>query len=196
MRCSKCHSQNLETDNFCRDCGEELLLSCPRCNSGYLQEDRFCGNCGYQIGAATVQRFQTSETMESERKFITVIFSDLSGYTAMTEKLDPEEVEGVMGEIFGEISKIVAKYEGFIERFFGDSAMVLFGFPTAHEDDPVRAIKAAREIHERVSSLSPRYERSIGRPLVMHTGICTGLVLTGEVDLKKGSLACWGTPLM
>lgn len=105
----------------------------------------------------------------------------------MTEKLDPEEVEEVMRKIFGEISKVVAKYEGFIERLLGDNVMVLFGFPVAHEDDPVRAIKAARYIHEIVSSISPRYERSIGKSLVMHTGICTGLVLTGEVDLKKGS---------
>jgi class 3 adenylate cyclase/tetratricopeptide (TPR) repeat protein len=192
MQCSKCHAENPETHNFCRSCGESLLLTCPQCDGDYLPEDQFCGKCGYPIGTAPVQGFPTSEAKpipvsESERKFITVLFSDLSGYTAMTEKLDPEEVEEVMGKIFGEISKVVAKYEGFIERFLGDAAMALFGFPVAHEDDPVRAIKAALDIHEIVSSLSPRYERSIGKPLVMHTGICTGLVLTGEVDLKKGS---------
>jgi class 3 adenylate cyclase/tetratricopeptide (TPR) repeat protein len=192
VQCLKCHAENPETNRFCRSCGETLFLTCSQCNGEYLPEDQFCGKCGYQIATATVREFQTSEAKpiplaESERKFITVLFSDLSGYTAMTEKLDPEEVEEVMGKIFGEISRVVAKYEGFIERFFGDAAMALFGFPTAQEDDPVRAIKAARDIHEIVSSLSPRYERSIGKPLVMHTGICTGLVLTGEVDLKKGS---------
>ena len=65
--------------------------------------------------------------------------------------------------------------------------MALFGIPQSHEDDPVRAIKAAREIHEIVSSISPQYEKRIGKPLAMHTGICTGLVVTGEMNLEKGT---------
>jgi class 3 adenylate cyclase/tetratricopeptide (TPR) repeat protein len=115
------------------------------------------------------------------------MFSDLSGYTAMTEKLDPEEVKEIMGRVFGEIAQVVVKYEGFIEKFIGDAVMALFGVPQSHEDDPVRAIKAAREIHEIVSSISPQYEKRIGKPLAMHTGICTGLVVTGEVNLEKGT---------
>ena len=65
--------------------------------------------------------------------------------------------------------------------------MALFGAPEAHEDDPVRAIKAAREIHGVISSISPRYEKRIGKPLAMHTGICTGLVVTGDVNQEKGT---------
>ena len=121
-----------------------------------------------------------------ERKHVTALFSDLSGYTAMTEKLDPEEVKDIMDSIFGKISKAVAKYEGFIEKFVGD-AMVLFGVPYSHEDDPIRAIKAAREIHDIVKALSPSVEKRIGRPLSMHTGINTGLVVTGELNLEKGT---------
>ena len=128
-----------------------------------------------------------SPPTDSERKHVTVLFSDMSGYTAMTEKLDPEEVKEIMGRVFGEISKVVARYEGFIEKFIGDAVMALFGAVTAHEDDPVRAIKAAREIHDIVSSLSPKYEKRIGKPLAMHTGICTGLVVTGDVNLEKGT---------
>ena len=111
----------------------------------------------------------------------------MSGYTAMTEKLDPEETKEIMGRVFGEISKVVARYEGFIEKFIGDAVMALFGATQSHEDDPVRAIKAAREIHEIVSSISPQYEKRIGKPLSMHSGICTGLVITGEVNLEKGT---------
>jgi class 3 adenylate cyclase len=124
---------------------------------------------------------------DSERKHVTVLFSDLSGYTAMTEKLDPEELKQITGRVFGAISQVVARYEGFIEKFIGDAVMALFGVPQAHEDDPVRAIRAAREIHEVVSSISPHYEKRIGRPLAMHTGIYTGLVVTGEVNLEKGT---------
>ena len=133
------------------------------------------------------QKPSPSPTTDSERKHVTVLFSDMSGYTAMTEKLDPEEVKEIMGRVFGEISQIVARYEGFIEKFIGDAVMALFGATVAHEDDPVRAIKAAREIHDIVSGLSPKYEKRIGKPLSMHTGICTGLVVTGDVNLEKGT---------
>jgi predicted ATPase/class 3 adenylate cyclase len=118
---------------------------------------------------------------------VTALFSDLSGYTAMSEKLDPEEVKEITSRIFGEIAQVVAKYEGFIEKFVGDAVMALFGVPKAHEDDPVRAIRAAREIHDLVESLSPQIEEKVGQAISMHSGINTGLVVTGEVDLEKGT---------
>ncbi|UCD78696.1 MAG: AAA family ATPase, partial [Desulfobacterales bacterium] len=100
--------------------------------------------------------------------------------------LDPEEVKEITGRILGEISKIVSKYDGFIEKYAGDSVMALFGANQSHEDDPVRAVKAAKEIHDLVQTLSPQYHEKIGRPLSMHTGINTGLVVTGELNLEKG----------
>ncbi|MCP4296104.1 MAG: AAA family ATPase, partial [Proteobacteria bacterium] len=121
-----------------------------------------------------------------ERKHVTALFSDLSGYTAMTEILDPEEVKDITSRIFDGISKIISKYDGFIEKFAGDAVMALFGVEKTHEDDPVRAILAAIEIHNLVNSISPDYEKVIEQPLSMHTGINTGLVVTGEVKLEKG----------
>jgi class 3 adenylate cyclase/tetratricopeptide (TPR) repeat protein len=115
------------------------------------------------------------------------MFSDLSGYTAMTEKLDPEEVKEIMSRIFGEIAQVVTKYEGFIEKFIGDAVVAFFGVPKAHEDDPIRAIKVAREIHELVGAMSPEVEKRTGEPISMHTGINTGLVVTGEVNTEKGT---------
>jgi tetratricopeptide (TPR) repeat protein len=92
-----------------------------------------------------------------------------------------------MNRIFREIAQVVAKYEGFIEKYVGDAVMALFGVPRAHEDDPVRAIRAAREIHALVESMSPQFQERIGQSLTMHTGINTGLVVTGEVDLDEGT---------
>jgi class 3 adenylate cyclase len=89
----------------------------------------------------------------SERKYVTVLISDLSGFTALSGQLDPEELNELMGAIFGAISKIIAAYEGFIEKFMGDAVVAFFGVPAAHEDDPVRAILAAREIHRIIASL-------------------------------------------
>src|SRR3972149_2316447 len=127
------------------------------------------------------------QRVEGERKQVTVLFSDLSGYTAMSEKLDPEEVREIMSTIFGEVAQIVAKYEGYIDKFMGDAVMVLFGVPKSHEDDPVRAIKVVREIHGLVEKISPEFKTKIGRPLSMHSGINTGLVVTSEVNLEKGT---------
>jgi tetratricopeptide (TPR) repeat protein len=81
----------------------------------------------------------------------------------------------------------VASYDGFIEKYAGDAVMAIFGVPQAHEDDPIRAIKAAREIHQLVSAISPKVEKKIGQPILMHSGINTGLVVTGEIDMERGT---------
>lgn len=168
---------------------------CVKCKRlVWLKEDGSCIN-GHPPGSVTdgcelEERAETAKakpTIEGERKQITVLFSDLSGYTAMSEKLDPEEVKEVMSRIFGETAQIVAKYEGYIDKFIGDAVMVLFGYPKIHEDDPIRAIKVAMEIHESVEKTSPELEDRIGRPVSMHTGIDTGLVVTGEIDLERGT---------
>jgi class 3 adenylate cyclase/tetratricopeptide (TPR) repeat protein len=110
----------------------------------------------------------------------------------MTEKLDPEEVKEIMSQVFGAITSIVKKYDGSIEKFIGDAVAAFFGVPTAHEDDPVRAIRAAKEIHSFVEALNPRVEQRIGRSLSMHTGINTGLVVTGRVDQDGGTTGVLG----
>jgi class 3 adenylate cyclase/tetratricopeptide (TPR) repeat protein len=165
-------------------------MKCPKCHSENPVGFRFCGACGQPLGEAgdPGNFFEP----ESERRHVTVLFTDLTGYTAMCERLDPEDVQEVMSRIFGEIAQVATKYEGFIEKFVGDAAMALFGVPRAHEDDPVRAIKAALEIHGLVEALSPQVRAMGCRPLSMHTGINTGLVVTGGVDARKGATGVTG----
>ena len=186
MKCPKCQTENPQKNRFCRECGTELLLGCPQCGAEVLAHDKFCGKCGNKLDKALETEEKVPKT-EGERKHVTVLFSDLSGYTAMSERLDPEEVKEITSRIFGEVSLVISKYEGFVEKFVGDAVMALFGVPRAHEDDPVRAIRAAREIHELVDAISPEVEKRIGQPIKMHTGINTGLVVTGEVDMEKGT---------
>jgi len=187
MKCLKCQFENREDAKFCKECGHKLETTCSQCGVVNLPDSKFCDGCGHRLEAEPSPKEQRIPLKDGERKQATVLFSDMSSYTAMTEKMDPEEVKEIMGKIFGEISKVVAKYEGFIEKFIGDAVMAIFGASTTHEDDPVRAIKASREIHDIVSSLSLQYEKRIGIPLCMHTGICTGLVVTGEMNLEKGT---------
>jgi class 3 adenylate cyclase len=161
-------------------------MHCPQCQSENPEGAKFCTECGHRLAEAP-QTGTVVPAFEGERKQVTVLFSDLSGYTALTGRLNPEEVKEVMGRIFGEIAQVVTKYEGFIEKFVGDAVLALFGIPKAHEDDPVRAVRAAREIHELIEAMSPNLEEKIGQALTMHTGINTGLVVTGEVDVTKGT---------
>ena len=185
MKCPECQCENLDTQKFCGQCGTKLENACPKCGSSNPSDYVFCGECGHKLGDASEGARAEPET-EGERKYVTVLFSDLSGYTAISEKLDPEEVKETMSRIFGEIAQVVTSYEGFIEKFIGDAVMALFGIPRSHEDDPIRAIKAAREIRDIVESLSPEMEKKIGTPLSMHSGINTGLVVTGRVNMEKG----------
>jgi class 3 adenylate cyclase len=161
-------------------------MKCPKCQTENPEGAKFCNECGNKL-YEELEAKKTPPAFKGERKHVTVLFSDLSGYTTMSERLDPEELKEVMSRIFGDIARVVDKYEGFIEKFVGDAVMALFGVPKAHEDDPVRAIMAAREIHDLIEAMSPKLEERIGQPLTMHTGINTGIVVTGEVDIKKGT---------
>ncbi|MBW1781142.1 MAG: AAA family ATPase [Deltaproteobacteria bacterium] len=206
MKCLKCQFDNPEGMKFCGECGARLEKICPNCDFSNPPQFKFCGECGSDLRQSiqtpsgndvsqepssletVVSEIPTApEAIEGERKYVTALFSDMSGYTAMSERLDPEEVKEITSRVFGEISKIVKKYDGFIEKFIGDAVMALFGVPKAHEDDPVRAIKAAKEIHDLIKAVSPELEEQIGKPLRMHTGINTGLVVTGQVNMEKGT---------
>jgi class 3 adenylate cyclase len=124
-------------------------MYCPECTVEIPDDSKFCKECGYNL-IGELQSQDSKLKSASERKHVTVLFSDLAGYTAMSEKLDPEEVKDITSRIFGEFSKIISKYDGFIEKYAGDAVMAIFGVPQAHEDDPVRAVRAGMEIHEAV----------------------------------------------
>ena len=193
MKCPKCQFENLPHAGFCSKCGNHIQMICPTCGNTNPPEGNFCNACGcsltdisHPVPVTETPPPRKEAPLEQGRKYVTVLFSDLSGYTAMSETLDPEEVKEIMGRIYGEIVQVVVKYEGHIDKFIGDAAMVLFGVPKAHEDDPVRAIRTAHEIHDMVKGLSPSLETKIGRPLAMHTGINTGVVVSGEINLEKG----------
>lgn len=118
---------------------------------------------------------------ESDRRAVTVLFADLTGFTALSESLDPEDVRAFQSDLFHEMAAAVERYEGFVEKFVGDAVMAVFGAPLAHEDDPERALHAALAMQERMAALNRRWEPRVGRPLALHAGINTGPVVAGRI---------------
>ena len=129
---------------------------------------------------------------EGERRHATVMFSDLTGYTALNEAFDPEEVEEVMARIKREASAVIERHGGRVNQFVGDEVMALFGIPVARRDDPRRAVRAALELHAVVDDIAAGLSARLGRVLSMHTGIQTGLVIARRSDSRSGDYTLTG----
>jgi class 3 adenylate cyclase/tetratricopeptide (TPR) repeat protein len=124
----------------------------------------------------------SASAVSGELRQVTVVFSDLSGFTAMSERLDPEDVQDVTEQVFGAARGVIESYGGRVDKLLGDAVMAVFGDPVAHEDDAERAVRAALGVHRAVGDLSPSVEARTGFALTMHTGINTGVVVTGRRD--------------
>lgn len=191
MICPRCQSCIPDGSKFCRECGERQISFCVKCGSEMPPDHNVCGNCGNpSLPVPEIEK--TPPHLPGERRNITVLFSDLSGSSSLAEYLDPEETKEFMGKIFREVSRIVSRYDGFIEKYVGDAIMAVFGAVKAHEDDPIRAIMAAQEIHGRVRDIGNDVEK-IKCPIYMHTGINTGPAITGDMDVDRGTHGILGS---
>lgn len=135
------------------------------------------------------------ELPQGERRIATALFADLAGYTALAEALDPEEVAGVMNRLKRMAVSIVEGCGGTVNQFAGDEVMALFGVPRAHGDDPVRAVRAALELHEAVRELGDELAPRLQRALRLHTAIGTGLMITQLRDRRDGVYGVTGTAI-
>ncbi|MDQ6683434.1 MAG: AAA family ATPase, partial [Chloroflexota bacterium] len=114
------------------------------------------------------------------RKTVTVLFSDAAGSTALGERLDPESLRALMRRYFAEMRRIIERHGGMVEKFVGDAVMAVFGIPQMHEDDALRAVRAAIEIRDALTSLNERIESEQGQHVAFRTGINTGEVVAGD----------------
>src|SRR5207247_4931823 len=112
---------------------------------------------------------------------------DLSGFTALSERVDPEEIRSFQNDLIREMAAAIEQYGGFVEKFVGDAVMAVFGAPVAHENDPERALRAALSMHERMQTLNHRWERRLGRALALHIGVNTGSVVAGNLGSDAGA---------
>ncbi len=214
MKCPKCQFENREGSSFCLECGTKLDLICPWCARTLPLSAKFCDGCGHELRAtppkalvdyARPQSYTPKfladkiltgrQSIEGERKLVTVLFADVAGYTAMSEKLDEEEVHQIMDGCFKIILDEIHRYEGTIDKFTGDGVMALFGAPVAHEDHPQRACYAALAIQKALQPYGDRVKKDCGLDFRMRIGLNSGPVIVGAVgtDLRMDYTAVGDT---
>jgi predicted ATPase/class 3 adenylate cyclase len=133
------------------------------------------------LQAPALRSTETRQANQADRRPVTVLFADLSGFTTLSERLDPEDVQVLQNELFEEMTAAVQRFGGFVDKFIGDALLALFGAPAAHEDDPERALRAALDMIERTKRVSARARARISSPLALHIGVNTGPVVAGDI---------------
>jgi class 3 adenylate cyclase/tetratricopeptide (TPR) repeat protein len=137
---------------------------CASCGQENPEGFKFCGNCGAPL--------ETPAAPREVRKVVTIVFCDLTGSTALGDRTDPEALRATMRGYYEEMRTILERHGGTVEKFVGDAVMAVFGVPVSHEDDATRAVRAAWEMREAVTSLG----------LQARIGVNTGEVVAGEGD--------------
>jgi class 3 adenylate cyclase/tetratricopeptide (TPR) repeat protein len=211
LLCSACQASNPPTNKFCGECGAKMAADAAAAGPSAPASRAASPPTAPQTQAPPAERFASPESytprhlaekiltsrnaVEGERKQVTVMFTDVSGFTAMSERLDPEEVHAIMDRAFEVILAAVHGYEGTINQFLGDGVMALFGAPIAHEDHAGRALRAALAIQEKLEPLRADVQRSHGRDFRTRIGINTGPVVVGAIgrDLRMDYTAIGDT---
>jgi len=213
--CPVCGHLNSPTQKFCGECGAKLVapaqaaaaapppVPAPTAEKETAVPSSPGPSAAFREAAPVTytpkhlaEKILTSKSaMEGERKSVTVMFADVSGFTAMSERLDPEEVHSIMDRAFEVILGAVHRYEGTINQFLGDGVMALFGAPIAHEGHAHGALSAALAIQEGLVPLQEDVRRAHGVEFRIRMGINTGVVVVGAIgrDLRMDYTAVGDT---
>src|SRR5450755_4343816 len=157
------------------------MRGCAACGESNPARARFCLGCGQPLD-------DNPETVPELRRSISIIFADLVGSTVLGESLDAEALRYVTGRYFETMRSAVERHEGSVEKFIGDAVVALFGVPRVHEDDALRAVRAAVDMRSALAPLNEELERDFAVTLQVRIGVNTGGVIVGE-QRAGGSLA-------
>jgi class 3 adenylate cyclase len=146
---------------------------CPSCGEENADRARFCQNCATPL-------LDVEQPAGESRKVVTVLFADVTGSTALGERLDPETLRRVMSRYFDRMAAVIERHEGTVEKFIGDAVMAVFGIPRLHEDDALRAVRAAAGMNAALAELNAEIERDHGVGLAARIGVNTGEVVAGD----------------
>jgi class 3 adenylate cyclase/tetratricopeptide (TPR) repeat protein len=189
-RCAHCHASVRPGAKFCVACGQPLESPAPSSSDAGSEPpsrapqpaDFATAAKALQLPSHLAERIRTEHpAREGERRQVTVMFGDIAGFTAMSEKLDPEDVHEIVRRCFELITNEINRFDGNINQYGGDGMMALFGAPIAHEDAPRRAVHAALGIQRALRDHAATLERERGLKLQMRIGINTGTVVVGRI---------------
>jgi class 3 adenylate cyclase/tetratricopeptide (TPR) repeat protein len=166
VTCNFCRNENPDNANYCGRCGRILRDK----RNLIIDTSSFCYSCGSR-----------REHYPNDRRVCTVLFADVHGYTAMTEKMDVEKVTNIMNDVFSLLTAEIVGVGGSIDKYAGDNIMARFGAPEALEDHPERAIRAAQGMQRQLNKFSLKLQKDEGVGLEMRIGINTGWVSAAEV---------------
>jgi class 3 adenylate cyclase len=176
VSCPACGEVNDVAQRFCNQCGVALSRKCAACGEENPPGVRFCGACGVACDIDAGIPSASVERIDGERRWVTVMFADLSGFTAMSERTDPEEIRLMVDRCMSEMGEVVERFGGSVDKVIGDALMAVFGAPVTHEDDSERAVRAALEIQRRASEQADDFGG-----LCVSIGINTGEVIFAPV---------------
>jgi len=148
------------------------MLICPNCGTANPETARFCMSCGHPLAVEAPSR--------EARKVVTVVFADVTGSTGLGERLDPESLRAIMGRWFEAMRDVLERHGGTVEKFIGDAVVAVFGVPILHEDDALRAVRAAVEMNAALGLLNNELTAERGLEIAMRVGVNTGPVVVGD----------------
>ncbi|NRF71966.1 AAA family ATPase [Aquincola sp. S2] len=174
MRCSGCGFEPSPAFAFCPQCGQRLAGAAPT-------------SATVDVAVEAPLPPPAAVADAADRRPVTVLFADLTGFTSLSEALDPEDVRAFQNALFTMLAEAIERHDGFVEKFVGDAVMAVFGAPVAHEDDPVRALAAALAMQQGMAELAARWAARLGRSVQLHIGVHTGPVVAGHLGAGAGS---------
>src|SRR3954447_18162509 len=170
--CASCGGDNPDGTRFCGHCGAPADQPATTAEST-TDQDVAQALRSFVAGPVADRLVESGGQLPEERRLITALFADVSGFTSLADRLDPEDLLEVIDPVISALSSIVGRYEGYVEKFAGDALLALFRAPIAHEDDAERAVAVALEMHTELArvcaDLGPDAEG-----LTLHVGINSG----------------------
>ena len=191
--CPECGFLNPPAAKFCQECGRPLgEKRCPGCGNALERDAKFCPECGFRLDGAGAEAAAPKEREaelprpaadmeDGELRTVTVLFADVSGFTAMSERLSPDVVHAVMDRILARLAEVIVEHGGRVDKYIGDCIMAEFGLPRAQDNDPQMAVDAALGMQAVMKDLGDEIEPEHGVRPRLRIGVNTGLVLAGHV---------------
>jgi class 3 adenylate cyclase/predicted ATPase len=195
MRCPSCNRDNRAERRFCAECGAALAARCATCGVSNDPGEKFCGGCGERLQPAAPAVVSTpapepvAALLAGERRQLTVLFCDLVGSTPLSQQLDAEEWRDLIAQYQQTARGAVARFGGHVAKNLGDGLLIYFGWPTAREDDPERAVRAGLAIVDAMAPLNAQFAAGDKTRLAIRIGMHTGPVVIADDGEVYGETA-------